>query len=232
MLKQRTLKKKIGTTGVGLHTGTKVTLTLRPAAVDTGIVSLVEVKEGDTNRRVGEFAGFLAQSGCSRPSGCPGMTASTSSMHPPISCCRSSVDTNGRSHARTSVHCAAELERAASRALHAPFPGFRSKTIPPTISVRREPNCPADAAANLTDAACKAMLATRAARPPSVSPSNKKNALSDPNRVDCPPIRMKASMSIYSGDGAALRTFLSKVPDRRSVGSIVITIDFEPGVKL
>jgi UDP-3-O-[3-hydroxymyristoyl] N-acetylglucosamine deacetylase len=38
MLKQRTLKKKIGTTGVGLHTGTKVTLTLRPAAVDTGIV--------------------------------------------------------------------------------------------------------------------------------------------------------------------------------------------------
>jgi len=38
MLRQRTLKKKIGTTGVGLHTGTKVTLTLRPAAVGTGIV--------------------------------------------------------------------------------------------------------------------------------------------------------------------------------------------------
>jgi len=38
MLRQRTLKKKISTTGVGLHTGTKVTLTLRPAAVDTGIV--------------------------------------------------------------------------------------------------------------------------------------------------------------------------------------------------
>jgi UDP-3-O-[3-hydroxymyristoyl] N-acetylglucosamine deacetylase len=38
MLKQRTLTKKISTTGVGLHTGTKVSLTLRPAAVDTGIV--------------------------------------------------------------------------------------------------------------------------------------------------------------------------------------------------
>ena len=38
MLTQRTLKKKIGTTGVGLHTGTKVTIALRPAAVDTGIV--------------------------------------------------------------------------------------------------------------------------------------------------------------------------------------------------
>lgn len=38
MLRQRTLKKKISTTGVGLHTGTKVSLTLRPAAVDVGIV--------------------------------------------------------------------------------------------------------------------------------------------------------------------------------------------------
>ncbi len=38
MLRQRTLKKKISTTGVGLHTGTKVSLTLRPAAVDAGIV--------------------------------------------------------------------------------------------------------------------------------------------------------------------------------------------------
>lgn len=38
MLKQRTLKKKISATGVGLHNGQKVTLTLRPAAIDTGIV--------------------------------------------------------------------------------------------------------------------------------------------------------------------------------------------------
>jgi UDP-3-O-[3-hydroxymyristoyl] N-acetylglucosamine deacetylase len=38
MLKQRTLKKAISATGVGLHSGEKVTLTLRPAAADTGIV--------------------------------------------------------------------------------------------------------------------------------------------------------------------------------------------------
>src|SRR5690348_15478792 len=38
MLKQRTLKNMIRATGVGLHTGEKVYLTLRPAAPDTGIV--------------------------------------------------------------------------------------------------------------------------------------------------------------------------------------------------
>jgi UDP-3-O-[3-hydroxymyristoyl] N-acetylglucosamine deacetylase len=38
MLKQSTLKKLIKTTGVGLHTGARVDLTLRPAAPDTGIV--------------------------------------------------------------------------------------------------------------------------------------------------------------------------------------------------
>ena len=38
MLKQRTLKKAISATGVGLHNGDTVTRTLRPAAVDTGIV--------------------------------------------------------------------------------------------------------------------------------------------------------------------------------------------------
>jgi UDP-3-O-[3-hydroxymyristoyl] N-acetylglucosamine deacetylase len=38
MLKQRTLKKSISATGVGLHTGEKVNMTLRPAAPDTGIV--------------------------------------------------------------------------------------------------------------------------------------------------------------------------------------------------
>ncbi len=38
MLKQRTLKKAISATGVGLHNGEKVTLTLRPAAADTGVV--------------------------------------------------------------------------------------------------------------------------------------------------------------------------------------------------
>jgi UDP-3-O-[3-hydroxymyristoyl] N-acetylglucosamine deacetylase len=38
MLKQRTLKNSIKTTGVGLHTGARVDLTLRPAAPDSGIV--------------------------------------------------------------------------------------------------------------------------------------------------------------------------------------------------
>ena len=38
MLKQRTIKNVIRATGVGLHSGEKVYLTLRPAAVETGIV--------------------------------------------------------------------------------------------------------------------------------------------------------------------------------------------------
>ena len=38
MLQQRTLKNVIRATGVGLHSGEKVYLTLRPAAADTGIV--------------------------------------------------------------------------------------------------------------------------------------------------------------------------------------------------
>ncbi|MDN4036190.1 UDP-3-O-acyl-N-acetylglucosamine deacetylase [Massilia sp. YIM B02443] len=38
MLKQRTIKELVRTTGVGLHSGRKVELTLRPAAPDTGII--------------------------------------------------------------------------------------------------------------------------------------------------------------------------------------------------
>ncbi|MEM7283755.1 MAG: UDP-3-O-acyl-N-acetylglucosamine deacetylase [Pseudomonadota bacterium] len=38
MLKQRTLRNSIRATGVGLHTGEKVYMTLRPAAANTGIV--------------------------------------------------------------------------------------------------------------------------------------------------------------------------------------------------
>jgi UDP-3-O-[3-hydroxymyristoyl] N-acetylglucosamine deacetylase len=38
MLKQRTLKTTIKTTGVGLHTGARVDMIMRPAAPDTGIV--------------------------------------------------------------------------------------------------------------------------------------------------------------------------------------------------
>jgi UDP-3-O-[3-hydroxymyristoyl] N-acetylglucosamine deacetylase len=38
MLKQRTLKSQVKTTGVGLHTGARVDLTLRPGQPDAGIV--------------------------------------------------------------------------------------------------------------------------------------------------------------------------------------------------
>ena len=38
LIKQRTLKNAIRATGVGLHTGEKIYLTLRPAAVDTGVI--------------------------------------------------------------------------------------------------------------------------------------------------------------------------------------------------
>ena len=38
MLRQRTLKNPIRATGVGLHTGQKVYMTLRPGEADMGIV--------------------------------------------------------------------------------------------------------------------------------------------------------------------------------------------------
>ncbi|HEX7156596.1 MAG TPA: UDP-3-O-acyl-N-acetylglucosamine deacetylase [Burkholderiaceae bacterium] len=38
MLKQRTLKSIVRTVGIGLHSGSKVELSLRPAAADTGVV--------------------------------------------------------------------------------------------------------------------------------------------------------------------------------------------------
>src|SRR5690349_7204191 len=38
MLRQRTLKSAVSASGVGLHTGRKVRISLRPAAVDTGVV--------------------------------------------------------------------------------------------------------------------------------------------------------------------------------------------------
>ncbi|MEI6117383.1 MAG: UDP-3-O-acyl-N-acetylglucosamine deacetylase, partial [Burkholderiales bacterium] len=38
MFRQRTIKNLVKTTGVGLHSGRRVELTLRPAAPDTGIV--------------------------------------------------------------------------------------------------------------------------------------------------------------------------------------------------
>ena len=38
MLKQRTLKSVVRATGVGLHTGQKVSMSLRPARIDTGVI--------------------------------------------------------------------------------------------------------------------------------------------------------------------------------------------------
>src|SRR3546814_10267367 len=38
MIRQRTLKNVVRATGVGIHSGEKVFMTLRPAAVNTGIV--------------------------------------------------------------------------------------------------------------------------------------------------------------------------------------------------
>ncbi|HET7729668.1 MAG TPA: UDP-3-O-acyl-N-acetylglucosamine deacetylase [Usitatibacter sp.] len=38
MIRQRTLKTSVRATGVGVHTGHKVTMVMRPAAIDTGIV--------------------------------------------------------------------------------------------------------------------------------------------------------------------------------------------------
>ena len=59
MIRQRTLKNVIRATGVGLHTGEKVYLTVRPAPADTGIVfrrvdldPVVEISTGAEN--VGE----------------------------------------------------------------------------------------------------------------------------------------------------------------------------------
>ncbi|MDD5612337.1 MAG: UDP-3-O-acyl-N-acetylglucosamine deacetylase, partial [Gallionella sp.] len=49
MVKQRTLKNPVSVTGVGLHSGQKVALTLRPAPVNSGIVfRRVDVKPVET----------------------------------------------------------------------------------------------------------------------------------------------------------------------------------------
>ena len=37
MLNQRTIAKKLSVTGIGIHSGKKVTLTLHPAEADSGI---------------------------------------------------------------------------------------------------------------------------------------------------------------------------------------------------
>ena len=68
MIRQRTLKNTIRATGVGLHTGKKVYLTLRPAPVDAGIVfrrvdleTPVEIPGNPLNVRETELATSLGK---------------------------------------------------------------------------------------------------------------------------------------------------------------------------
>jgi UDP-3-O-[3-hydroxymyristoyl] N-acetylglucosamine deacetylase len=70
MIRQRTLKNSIRATGVGLHTGEKVYLTLRPAAADTGIVfrrvdldPVVEIKAHPENVGDTQLSTCLIQDG-------------------------------------------------------------------------------------------------------------------------------------------------------------------------
>ncbi len=68
MIRQRTLKNTIRATGVGLHTGKKVYLTLRPAPVDAGIIfrrvdlkTPVEIPGNPLNVRETELATSLGK---------------------------------------------------------------------------------------------------------------------------------------------------------------------------
>jgi UDP-3-O-[3-hydroxymyristoyl] N-acetylglucosamine deacetylase len=70
MIRQRTLKNSIRATGVGLHTGEKVYLTLRPAAANTGIVfrrvdldPVVEIKAHPENVGDTQLSTCLIQDG-------------------------------------------------------------------------------------------------------------------------------------------------------------------------
>src|SRR5262245_57488063 len=51
MLRQRTLKNTIRASGVGLHTGKKVLMVLKPAPVDTGVVFRRADMDGDAEVR-------------------------------------------------------------------------------------------------------------------------------------------------------------------------------------
>lgn len=63
MIRQRTLKNVIRATGVGIHTGEKVYLTLRPAAPDTGIIfRRVDLPESVEVRACSENVGDTSMS--------------------------------------------------------------------------------------------------------------------------------------------------------------------------
>ena len=73
MIKQRTLKTPVRATGVGLHSGVKVEMTLRPAGPDAGIVEQdaakqyvritqpIEVRDGDKWARFVPHNGFKVE---------------------------------------------------------------------------------------------------------------------------------------------------------------------------
>ena len=45
-MRQKTIKRDISCSGIGLHSGKKVTLTLRPAPEDTGIIFVQKGEQG------------------------------------------------------------------------------------------------------------------------------------------------------------------------------------------
>jgi UDP-3-O-[3-hydroxymyristoyl] N-acetylglucosamine deacetylase len=70
MVKQRTLKGSVSVTGVGLHSGQKVTLGLRPAPVNTGIVfRRVDVKPAEEIRARAELVHDTRLSTCMEQNG-------------------------------------------------------------------------------------------------------------------------------------------------------------------
>jgi len=70
MVKQRTLKSSVSVTGVGLHSGEKVTLGLRPAPVNTGIVfRRVDVKPAEEIRARAELVHDTRLSTCMEQNG-------------------------------------------------------------------------------------------------------------------------------------------------------------------
>ena len=70
MVKQRTLKSSVSVTGVGLHSGEKVTLGLRPAPANTGIVfRRVDVKPVEEIRARAELVNDTRLSTCMEQNG-------------------------------------------------------------------------------------------------------------------------------------------------------------------
>ena len=70
MVKQRTLKSSVSVTGVGLHSGEKVTLGLRPAPVNTGIVfRRMDVKPVEEIRARAELVNDTRLSTCMEQNG-------------------------------------------------------------------------------------------------------------------------------------------------------------------